>query len=80
MDERSALELVTRLVAKGRGVDPRALGPDTNLVDDLGFDSLDASELLASLHSETGRHLGVTDFSDLRTVGDVAWALTRELV
>ncbi|SCL14730.1 acyl carrier protein [Micromonospora nigra] len=78
MDEQQALELVIRLVARGRGVDERALGPETDLVNDLGFDSLDASELLAALHTETGTHVPMTDLSDLRTVADVGRALTKQ--
>ncbi|MCI4066746.1 acyl carrier protein [Micromonospora mangrovi] len=80
MDEQQAMELVTRLVARGRGVDPRALEPGTNLVDDLGFDSLDASELLAALHSETGTQLPLSDLSELRTIGDIGRALSTEEV
>lgn len=80
MDEQKAMDLVVRLVAKGRGVDARALTPETSLVDDLGFDSLDASELLAAVHKETGQHLQVTDLSDLKTIGDVARALTKQEV
>ncbi|MFF5173730.1 acyl carrier protein [Micromonospora sp. NPDC000089] len=78
MDEQQALALVTSLVARGRGVDVRALSPETSLVDDLGFDSLDASELLAALHTETGTHLPLSDLSDLRTIGDVGRALTQQ--
>ncbi|SCE99847.1 acyl carrier protein [Micromonospora viridifaciens] len=78
MDEQQAVELVTRLVARGRGVDTRALTPGTDLVDDLGFDSLDASELLAALHTETGTHLPLSDLSDLRTIGDIGRALTTQ--
>lgn len=78
MDEQQALELVIRLVARGRGVDERTLGPETDLVNDLGFDSLDASELLAALHTETGTHVPMTDLSDLRTVADVGRALTKQ--
>ncbi|MGB2570890.1 acyl carrier protein [Micromonospora citrea] len=78
MDEQQAVELVIRLVARGRGVDARALSPATNLVEDLGFDSLDASELLAAVHTETGTHLPMSDLSDLRTIGDIGHALTHQ--
>ncbi|MGQ0841968.1 acyl carrier protein [Actinokineospora sp.] len=78
MDQQQALDLVMELVARGRGVDTRALAPTTCLVDDLGFDSLDASELLAALHAETGAHLGISNLTELRTIEDVAAALTKQ--
>jgi acyl carrier protein len=80
MDEQQAVELVTRLVARGRGVDVRTLTPETDLIDDLGFDSLDASELLAALHTETGAHVPLSDLSELRTIGDIGRALTKQEV
>lgn len=78
MDEQQALDLVMRLVARGRGVDVRALGPQTHLSEDLGFDSLDASELLAALHTETGTHVPLSDLSELRTIADVAHRLVKQ--
>ncbi|HEY0698576.1 MAG TPA: acyl carrier protein [Micromonospora sp.] len=80
MDEQQALDLVMRLVARGRGVDVRALSPETSLVEDLGFDSLDASELLAALHTETGNSMQLSDISELRTIADVARALSKQEV
>ena len=80
MDEQQAMDLVMRLVARGRGVDVRALSPETSLVEDLGFDSLDASELLAALHTETGDSMQLSDISELRTIGDVASALSKQEV
>lgn len=80
MDEQEAMELVIRVVAKSRAVDPALLNGSTRFVDDLGFDSLDASELLAALHRETGRQLAVADLSQLQTVGQVAKALTAQEV
>lgn len=78
MDEQQALDLVMRLVARGRGVDVRALAPETNLSEDLGFDSLDASELLAALHTETGTHVPMSDLSELQTIADVAHRLMKQ--
>lgn len=77
MDEQEALDLVTRMVARGRGVDPRALSPQTDLAEDLGFDSLDASELLAALHRELGTDADLPDMSEMRTIGDIATALVK---
>ncbi len=80
MDERDAVQLVIEVVSRSRTVDPALLDESTNFVEDLGFDSLDASELLASLHGRTGRRLAVTDLSQLQTVGQVAKALVAQEV
>jgi len=80
MDEQQAVELVVAVVAKSRAVDPALLNESTRFVDDLGFDSLDASELLAALHKATGRHVAVDDLSQLQTIGQVAKALTVQEV
>lgn len=52
---------MTRLVCRGQRLDPSQVSDTTNLVDDLGFDSLDAAELLAALN--------------LKTVSDIAHGL-----
>ncbi len=75
MDEQQATELVIATVSRSRALDPALLTATTSLVDDLGFDSLDAAELLAALHQATGRHLSVTDLSELQTIGQAAKAL-----
>jgi acyl carrier protein len=80
MDEQQAVELVIAVVAKSRAVDPALLNATTRFVDDLGYDSLDASELLAALHSATGRRVAVDDLSQLQTIGQVAKALTAQEV
>ncbi|MGA8112690.1 MAG: acyl carrier protein [Actinocatenispora sp.] len=80
MDEQSAVELVISVVSKSRTVDPSLLSESTHFVDDLGFDSLDASELLAALHQQTGRRLAITDLSELATIGQVAKALAAQEV
>lgn len=80
MDHQQAVDLVVGILARTRAIDPTLIQPQTRLVDDLGFDSLDASELLAALHRDTGRQLAVDDLSQLRTVGQVADALAAQEV
>jgi acyl carrier protein len=59
-------------------VDPSQVSADTNLVEDLGFDSLDAAELLAALHQETGLQLDVCSIKDVKTVNDLVQGLVSE--
>ena len=75
MTDEEAIVLVTRLVCRGRRLDPSQVCQTTNLVDDLGFDSLDAAELLAALHQETGLQLDVNSIKDVKTVNDIAKGL-----
>ena len=80
MHEQQAVELVIGVVSRSKAIDPGLLSESTHFVRDLGFDSLDASELLAALHNATGRPLAITDLSQLQTVGQVAKALTAQEV
>jgi len=73
--EQEAADLVARLVCQGRQLDPSQVSETTDLVDELGFDSLDAAELLATLHKETGRQLDVGSISDIKTVSAIARSL-----
>jgi len=75
MTHEEAIILVTGLVCRGRRLDPSQVSATTNLVEDLGFDSLDAAELLAALHKETGQQLNVDSIKDIQTVSDIAQSL-----
>lgn len=77
MEHDDAVELVTRLVCRFRTLDTAQLNAADDLADTLGFDSLDAAELLAAIHQETGRELGIDSYQDLRTVGAIAARLAE---
>jgi len=70
-----ALVLVTTLIGRIRQVSPAHFTADEDLVDALGFDSLDVAELLAALHRETGRQLDLASLERMRTVRDIAAGL-----
>ncbi|MFD5539772.1 acyl carrier protein [Streptomyces sp. NPDC127079] len=76
MTEEKAVEILSSLICRGRPISPVSISPDTNLVDDLGFDSLDAAELLAAVHKETGQQLDVSSVKDFHTVGSLAKKLS----
>jgi acyl carrier protein len=73
-----AIALVTKLICRGRRLDPSQISPATHMVKDLGFDSLDAAELLAALHKETGRQLKIDSIEGIQTVRDIAQRLASE--
>lgn len=72
MGESEAVELVTNLICRLRKVEASQVPPDADLADTLGFDSLDAAEVLAALHKETGREVTACSIQDLRTVSGIA--------
>jgi acyl carrier protein len=76
--EKQAIELVTRIICHSRQLDPEQVFPGTQLEEDLGFDSLDAAELLAALHKETGRQLQADSIGEMQTVSGVARILVRQ--
>jgi acyl carrier protein len=72
MGEKEAVELVTNLICRLRKVEAAQVPLDEDLGDALGFDSLDAAELMAAVHKATGRELEVSCALDVRTVSGIA--------
>jgi acyl carrier protein len=75
-----AVALVINVISTSRSIDPGLLSPSTNLAEDLGFDSLDAAELLAAFHTKVGQKMAVDDISQLTTVDGVAKLLAVQEV
>jgi acyl carrier protein len=80
LDEQRQLatDLVVKLICNARNIAPELVSGSAHLVDDLGFDSLDATQLMAALHAQTGRELDVSSLADLSTVDSVVTALLNE--
>ena len=68
----STIEKVRKHLAQQLEVDLDMINPDTDVLDDLGADSLDLAELLLTLEEEFG--IVITDDSahQLRTVQEIA--------
>lgn len=65
-------ENVKNVLAAQFEIDPEIITPDTNLVDDLGADSLDVVELIMSLEDEYGVVISDELAAELTTVGKIA--------
>lgn len=65
-------EKLCSLLAEQLGVNAEDITPDTNIIDDLGADSLDVVELLATLEEEYNIMITDERVRDLFTVKDVA--------
>ena len=61
-------EQVRDALAQQFEVDPETITPDTNLIDDLGADSLDVVELIMSLEDMFGISITDEDAAQLYTV------------
>ena len=64
-------EKVKSVLAQQFELDPESITMDTNLIDDLGADSLDVVELIMSLEDEFGIAISDNDAAQLDTVGRI---------
>ena len=64
-------EKVQEALAKQFEMDPQTITMDTNLIDDIGADSLDVVELIMSLEDEFGIAISDEDAAQLYTVGRI---------
>ena len=64
-------EKVRDALAQQFELDPETITPETNLLDDLGADSLDVVELIMSLEDEFGIKLTGDVIKGFETVGDI---------
>ena len=65
-------EKIRDALAQQFEMDPENITMDTNLIDDLGADSLDVVELIMSLEDEYGITIPDDAAADLVTVGKIA--------
>ena len=65
------LESVISILSQQFEVSPESISSDTNLVDDLGADSLDVVELIMSVEDEFGLSISDEDAVELTTVGKI---------
>lgn len=65
----TTLERVTAIISEYLGVKQDSIGARTNLIDDLGCDSLDEVEIVLELESEFD--IRIPDETPRATVGDI---------
>lgn len=65
------LEEVIKALSEQLNVSQEKIKPESDIVKDLGADSLDVVELLMTLEDTTGKTIPEDRATDLRTVSDV---------
>ncbi len=64
-------EEVAKLLSEQLNIDVSKITEDSEIVKDLGADSLDVGEMLMTLEDKTGKTIPEEKVTDLKTVGDV---------
>lgn len=67
----TTLEKITSLIANQLGIDESKISETSEIVKDLGADSLDVVEMLMSLEDEYGISVSEDDAANIKTVGDI---------
>ena len=68
-------ETIRNVLAKQFELDPETITRDTNLIDDIGADSLDVVELIMALEDEFG--IEFTPSPEITTVGKLVEAVEK---
>ena len=70
-------EKVREMLAKQLNIKPETIRPESEVVKDLGADSLDVVELLISLEDSYGISIPEEDMEDFKTVQDIVNMLEK---
>lgn len=73
------LEKVIAMLADQLGVDPDTINEETDIVNDLGADSLDVVTMLMCVEDEYGITISDEEAQDLRRVGDIVSYIERNM-
>jgi acyl carrier protein len=74
----SIFEQVRDTLAKQFEIDPATITPETNIIDDIGADSLDVVELIMSLEDNYGISISDDDAAKLLTVEQITAYLENQ--
>ena len=69
------LEKIAQILGGQLGVDPATISADTDIIKDLGADSLDVVELLMTLEESEGKTIPEEQVQNIKTVGDIVKVL-----
>ena len=72
-------EKVREILCDQLDVDPEEVTLDTNIIDDLGADSLDLVDFVMSLESEFDKEISDEDLEGIKTIGDIVSYIENSL-
>lgn len=67
----NTFEKVASLIAEQLGIEASKIAESSEIIKDLGADSLDVVEMLMGLEEEYGISISEDDAANLKTVGDI---------
>lgn len=67
----NTFEKIASLMAEQLGIDKDSITPESEIIKDLGADSLDVVEMLLDLEKEYGVEISDEQAAELKTVGDI---------
>ncbi|MBO7221618.1 MAG: acyl carrier protein [Clostridia bacterium] len=73
------LEEIREIIVAQMGCDPASINENTNIVDDIGCDSLDVVEMLMAVDAKYGFELDNDEAIGLKTVGEVVKLIESKL-
>jgi acyl carrier protein len=71
MSDHEIEQKVIAILAKKLNIEPKKIGPDTRLAQDLGVDSFGAVELMFEIEEAFGLKIPDSDIDNVRTVKDI---------
>ncbi|MBE6899431.1 MAG: acyl carrier protein [Ruminococcaceae bacterium] len=72
-------EKVREILCDQLDLEPEDITLDTNIIDDLGADSLDLVDFVMSLEDEFDKEIPDEDVENIRTVGDIVSYIENSL-
>lgn len=72
-------EKVREILCEQLEIDPDEITLDTNIIDDLGADSLDLVDFIMSLESEFDKEIPDEDVENIKTIGDIVSYIENSL-
>lgn len=72
-------EKVREILCDQLEIDPEEITLDTNIVDDLGADSLDLVDFVMSLEDEFDQEIPDEDIEGIKTIGDIVSYIENSL-
>jgi acyl carrier protein len=77
MTKQEIFDELKRVLVESFMIDEEAITLEANLFTDLNFDSIDAIDLAAKIHTVTGKQLKPDQFRNVRTLGDAVDAVAN---